>query len=121
MKFLDDGILGHIVTETNRSTVRNLRQIQQSTNQCSWTDRTVDELKIFMGIIIAIGLTQIRGQVKQIWSNQPSDDSLPGPQRVNTVCRGPQRVTTVCRGPQRVTTVCRGPQRVTTVCRAHRE
>ena len=31
----------------------------------------VDELKTsIIGIIIGVGLTQIRGQVKKIWSNQ---------------------------------------------------
>ena len=77
MLSLDDGVLSHIVTETNRN-YRAKFETEPAKHKSARTDLTVDELKSFIGIIIAISLTQIRGRVKTIWSNQHRLIAIPG-------------------------------------------
>ena len=64
MLSLDDDVLSHIATETNRNYHAKF-ETEPAKHKSAWTDLTVDELKSFIGIIIAISLTQIRGRVKK--------------------------------------------------------
>ncbi len=58
MLSLDDDVLSHIATETNRNYHAKF-ETEPAKHKSAWTDLTVDELKSFIGIIIAIGLTKL--------------------------------------------------------------
>ena len=77
MLSLDDGVLSHIATETNRNYHAKF-ETEPAKHKSAWTDLTVDELKSFIGINIAISLTQIRDRVTTTWSNQHRLTAIPG-------------------------------------------
>ena len=77
MLYFTDDVLEHIVTETNRNFCAK-HENDPDGNKMKFEELTVDELKTFIGVMISIGLVQMRGRLKYLWSNCHRMIFMPG-------------------------------------------
>jgi hypothetical protein len=69
--FFNAELLNNIVTETNRYTRHRITELQLSpwSMLSSWSDVSVPEMKLFLGLIINMGLTPLP-DIKDYWSSE---------------------------------------------------
>lgn len=74
--FVTDDILEHIVIETNRYAAQSIASDNMSKKKkkkhrlLQWVDTTVDEIKIFFGLLLWMGLVK-HGSIEEYWSTSP--------------------------------------------------
>jgi len=68
--FIDDDFISLLVRETNRygETKVNADNLKQHSCMKKWQPTTLDEMKVFIALVIAMGLVQ-KSELQQYWSN----------------------------------------------------
>jgi hypothetical protein len=70
--FFSDELINNIVVETNRYARQKISELQLSPRSIwsSWSDVSVPEMKVFLGLIINMGLTSIPDYWSSEWITQ---------------------------------------------------